>query len=81
MKHFYPPRSRVMLTLVCFQGWGVTTFGNQYGSNILKDATVTYETNAVCSKSRDFWGSTYSGLIFDDMLCAQGQNTDTCTGE
>jgi hypothetical protein len=65
---------------MCFQGWGITQYENPTASSKLKEGTVIYENNSACSNSKDFF-STYRGLIFDDMLCAQGQNTDTCTGE
>jgi len=60
-------------------GWGTVNFGDSNLPQFLQEAMVTTKSNSECN-------SAYGGRITDDMLCANGvdsngETTDACQGD
>eukprot|EP00985_Skeletonema_marinoi_P015738 scaffold8222_cov88-Skeletonema_marinoi.AAC.1 len=55
-------------------GWGTTSSGGLYGSDILLQAEVDYVTNELCS-------SAYNVPLPDGMMCAARTGKDACQGD
>jgi hypothetical protein len=61
-------------------GWGHTEARNGEPSELLQQAKLNFVPNGECSEADD--GSlSYSGRIFEDMMCTFAHNTDSCYGE
>jgi secreted trypsin-like serine protease len=72
-------------------GFGVTEINDDgsYGqpAPILQQADLTVVANAECNQAKDpdslipAYQSGYNGMIYQDMVCAKGDNVDSCLGE
>mmetsp|Transcript_560 Transcript_560/g.635 ORF Transcript_560/g.635 Transcript_560/m.635 type:complete len:667 (+) Transcript_560:1-2001(+) len=61
-------------------GWGVNDPLSKQVAQVLTLATVHYETNEQCKRSKNSEFN-YDDYITDDMLCASDEGEDSCQGD
>jgi secreted trypsin-like serine protease len=62
---------------------GYGELGNRSYPTILQEVEVNYIPNGDCRSYKDPWGEglSYRNSIFEDMMCALGENKDGCFGD
>lgn len=77
----YPIDTSILTAL----GWGITDEYDFESSPVLREVSLNYVNNTICSEaSSDYvWYDSYEGLITDDMMCAAagGGGKDSCYGD
>lgn len=62
---------------VLVSGWGATSINGDVYPEILMKATISFKSHSICQNNY----RTTNNVVTNNMICAIGNNTDSCSGD